>query len=213
MPGIMWAPGDPGRCALRRNDVAHRPLVVAGDDGWPHPPPHGAWTDNDSKPIYFDSIDNSAYIMGKAQHLARTSWIYIGGETFAGARADVGDDPENPDLNIAWKYLFTAKDTWLGPKAESGGDWLDLQPDHGPIREIRHDVQRPGQRAHGDDLPWPLRRLRQWLGSLAVRLADHRVRQIHRRFPEHEALPRRGVERHESESARPGKPLAFDGRP
>jgi arylsulfatase len=24
------------------------------------PPPHGAWKDNDGKPIYFDSIDNSA---------------------------------------------------------------------------------------------------------------------------------------------------------
>ena len=31
------------------------------------PPPHGAWTDNDGKPIYFDSVDNSAYIMGKAR--------------------------------------------------------------------------------------------------------------------------------------------------
>ena len=60
------------------------------------PPPHGAWTDNDGKPIYFDSIDNSAYIMGKAKHSARTSWIYVDGETFAGERADIGDDPENP---------------------------------------------------------------------------------------------------------------------
>jgi arylsulfatase len=52
------------------------------------PPPHGAWTDNDGKPIYFDSIDNSAYITGKARHSARTSWIYTGGETFEGARAE-----------------------------------------------------------------------------------------------------------------------------
>ena len=47
------------------------------------PPPHGAWKDNDGKPIYFDSIDNSAYILGKAKHSARTSWIYIDGETLA----------------------------------------------------------------------------------------------------------------------------------
>ena len=67
------------------------------------PPPHGAWTDNDGKPIYFDSIDNSAYIVGKARHSARTSWIYIDGESFEGARADVGDDPANPDTHIAWK--------------------------------------------------------------------------------------------------------------
>ena len=31
------------------------------------PPPHGEWKDNDGKPIYFDGIDNSAYVTGKAQ--------------------------------------------------------------------------------------------------------------------------------------------------
>ena len=47
------------------------------------PPPHGEWKENDGKPIYFDSIDNSAYVLGKAKHsarnpgstsMARTSW-------------------------------------------------------------------------------------------------------------------------------------------
>ena len=84
------------------------------------PPPHGAWKDNNGKPIYFDSIDNSAYIMGKARHSARDGWIYIDGETFAGARADIGGDPTNPDLKIAWKYLYTSKDTWLGPQQNLG---------------------------------------------------------------------------------------------
>ena len=37
-----------------------------------------------------------------------------------GARADIGGDPSNPDLNIAWKYLWTAKDTWLGPEQNLG---------------------------------------------------------------------------------------------
>jgi hypothetical protein len=68
------------------------------------PPPHGEWKGNDGKPIYFDSIDNSAYILGKAQHSARTSWIYIDGETFQGARADIGGDLKEPWLRIAWKY-------------------------------------------------------------------------------------------------------------
>ena len=80
-----------------------------------------AWVDNDGKPIYFDSIDNSAYIEGKAKHSARDSWVYIGGENFGGMRADIGGDPENPDVHIAWKYLVTAKDTWLGPTAALGG--------------------------------------------------------------------------------------------
>ena len=84
------------------------------------PPPHGAWKDNDGKPIYFDSIDNSAYITGKAKHSARNGWIYMDGESFGGMRADIGGDPDNPDLKIVWKYLYTAKDTWLGPKQDLG---------------------------------------------------------------------------------------------
>ena len=84
------------------------------------PPPHGEWKDNDGKPIYFDSIDNSAYVLGKAKHSARNSWIYIDGENFMGARADIGGDPNNDDIHIAWKYLYTAKDTWLGPTQNLG---------------------------------------------------------------------------------------------
>jgi arylsulfatase len=56
--------------------------------------------------MYFDSIDNS--------------WVYIDGENFMGARADIGDDPENPNVKIAWKYLWTAKETWLGPTQNLG---------------------------------------------------------------------------------------------
>ena len=68
----------------------------------------------------FDSVDNSAYVLGKAEHSARTSWVYIDGETFQGVRADISGDPETPWLNIAWKYLYTAKDTWLGPTQDLG---------------------------------------------------------------------------------------------
>jgi hypothetical protein len=66
------------------------------------------------------SIDNSAYILGKETHSARKSWIYIDGETFLGARADIGGDPKEPWVNIAWKYLYTAKDSWLGVEANLG---------------------------------------------------------------------------------------------
>ena len=79
------------------------------------PPPHGEMKDNNGKPIYFDSIDNSAYILGKAQHSARKSWIYINGEYLNAIRVDIGGDAKEPWLNIAWKFLWTAKDSWLGP--------------------------------------------------------------------------------------------------
>lgn len=62
---------------------------------------------NNGKPVYFDGIDNSAYILGKAEESARTSWVYIDAVDFLGVRCG------------EWKSLFTAKDTWLGPKPAS----------------------------------------------------------------------------------------------
>ncbi len=121
VPGIMWAPG-------KIPAGSHYGEMMSHIDCWATlasmvgltPPPHGAWVDNDGKPIYFDSIDNSAYIEGKAKHSAREGWIYMDGESFGGMRADIGGDPTNPDIHIAWKYLYTAKDTWLGPKQDLG---------------------------------------------------------------------------------------------
>jgi arylsulfatase len=84
------------------------------------PPPHGEWQDNNGKPIYFDSIDNSAYILGKSPHSARKSWIYIDGENFGAVRFDIGGDPKEPTTNIAWKAVMTAKDSWLGPEQSLG---------------------------------------------------------------------------------------------
>ena len=98
------------------------------------PPPHGEWQDNNGKPIYFDSIDNSAYVLGKAQHSARNAGVYIDGETFQ--RADIGGDPSQPWVHIAWKYLYTAKDSWLGSEAEPGRNRRAVQPHDGSLREV-----------------------------------------------------------------------------
>jgi arylsulfatase A-like enzyme len=120
VPGIMWWPN-------HIQAGAHFDEMMSHIDAWATlasmvgltPPPH-EWVGNDGKPIYFDSIDNSAYILGKSQHSARNSWIYIDGETFNGARADIGGDPNEPWVHIAWKYLYTAKDSWLGSEANLG---------------------------------------------------------------------------------------------
>jgi len=121
VPGLMWWPGHIPAGVRYDEMMSHidcwSTLAMAGIT----PPPHGAWKDNNGKPIYFDSIDNSAYILGKAKHSARNSWVYINGEALGAVRADIGDDPDNPDLKIAWKLLFTSKDTWLGPLENSGG--------------------------------------------------------------------------------------------
>jgi arylsulfatase A-like enzyme len=120
VPGIMWWPGHIPAGRTYNEMMSHI-------DGWATlaamvgltPPPHD-WVGNDGKPIYFDSIDNSAYILGTEPHSARTSWVYIDGEEFYGVRADIGGDPTEPWLHIAWKYLYTAKDSWLGVTANLG---------------------------------------------------------------------------------------------
>ena len=120
-PGIMWAPGKIPAGVYLDQMMSHM-------DVWPTtaamvgltPPPHGEWVGNDGKPIYFDGIDNSAYVTGKSPTSARDSFIYTDGESFGGVRVDIGGDPDNPDLKIAWKYLWTAKDTWLGPEQTLG---------------------------------------------------------------------------------------------
>jgi arylsulfatase A-like enzyme len=120
VPGLMWWPGHIAA-------GVHFDEMMSHIDAWAtlaamaglKPPPH-EWVGNDRKPIYFDSIDNSAYILGKEPHSARTSWVYIDGETFNGVRADIGGDPKEPWVHIAWKYLYTAKDSWLGVTANLG---------------------------------------------------------------------------------------------
>ncbi len=91
----------------------------------PTPPPH-EWVGNDGKPIYFDSIDNSAYVLGKQPLSARDSWVCIDGETFNGARADIGGDLAEPWVHITWKYLCTAKNSWLGATGNSQRHRRDL---------------------------------------------------------------------------------------
>ena len=139
VPGIMWSPGRIPAGSRYDEMMSHM-------DVWPTtaamagltPPPHGGWKDNANKPIYFDGIDNSAYVTGKAKHSARKSWIYIDGETFQGARIDIGDGP-NGDLHMAWKMLFTAKDTWLGPSRISAPS-ARITTSPWTRTKIRHDV-------------------------------------------------------------------------
>ena len=119
----------------------------------------------DGKAIYFDGVDNSAYVTGKSMHSARGSWVYIDGENFAGVRVDIGDDPETPWLRIAWKYLYTSKDTWLGPELNLGccGALYNLTMDpfekydmlfNGAVA-TRNPTTSPGRYA-GEDNGWAL---------------------------------------------------------
>lgn len=57
--------------------------------------------DNDGKPIVFDGIDNSGYLLGNGPS-KRDEYFYCTDQTFAGLRVK------------QYKFMFTQKDTWLG---------------------------------------------------------------------------------------------------
>lgn len=78
-------------------------------DWWPtfasligvQPPPH-IWKDNKGNPIVFDGIDNSDYLLGKGPG-KREEFFFYYDQSFGGVRVK------------NYKFLFTAKDSWLGP--------------------------------------------------------------------------------------------------
>ncbi len=121
VPGIMWWPGHIPAGAMYGEMMSHIDCwaTLASMAGIT-PPATGEWKDNSGKPIYFDSIDNSSYILGKTPHSARSSWVYINGENFGGVRVDLNGGPNDPWIHMAWKYLYTAKDSWLGVQAPLG---------------------------------------------------------------------------------------------
>ncbi|MGA7394762.1 MAG: sulfatase-like hydrolase/transferase, partial [Terrimicrobiaceae bacterium] len=69
-PGIMWAPGKIPAGARYGEMMSHIDCwaTLATMVGL-KAPPTGEMMDNDGKPIYFDSIDNSAYVHGQVAAL------------------------------------------------------------------------------------------------------------------------------------------------
>ena len=191
VPGILWWPGHVQAGAQYHEMMSH--IDAVGDAGRRWSASRRRRTTGSAttaRAIYFDSIDNSAYVLGKAPHSARTSWVYIDGETFQGVRADISGDPKEPWLNIAWKYLYTAKDSWLGPEAESRLDRRPVQSHHGPLREIRHDLQRRSADAGADHLSRTVCRPGQRLGLASlIGDCDARLRPVDHEVSEHQAVP------------------------
>ena len=180
--------------------------TLAGMAGIPVPPT-GEMKDNNGKPIYFDSIDNSAYILGKSPHSARKSWIFINGEYLHAVRADIGGDPKEPWLNIAWKFVWTAKDTWLGPNLDTGSIPAVYNLTMDPFEKYdmvfngaapdRAFANSPGKYA-GQDNGW---------ATCTVQPGAGRVRQVDHEVSQHQAVPGRCVERSDSESSNPENPV------
>jgi arylsulfatase A-like enzyme len=154
VPGLMWAPG-----RIQPGTVLHG--MMSHMDIWPTTgamaglkvPSNGEWKGNDGKPIFFDGIDNSAYVTGNAKASARTEMIYIDGTSFQAVRWN------------QWKFVFTAKDAWLGPELKLGsipavynlqmdpGEQYDMIFNGAAPRELAIIATSPG-RYSGSDNAW-----------------------------------------------------------
>ena len=152
------------------------------------PPPHGAWTGDDGKPIYFDSIDNSAYILGQAPafgapvvDLHRRRELH-GSARGRGRRSGQSRSQHRLEVPVDGQgHLARAR-------AEPGRHRLGLQPDHGPVREVRHDVQRRDVVTDADVLAGQVCRAGQRLGAGPDLSGPDRVRQVDHRVSEHQAV-------------------------
>jgi arylsulfatase A-like enzyme len=110
VPAFIWAPG-----RLKAGQVEH--AMISHQDIWPTtaglagltPPPYGEWKDENGVPIYFDGIDQSAYLQRKTDTEPRTVFPYLLSTSVAALR--VND----------WKFHFTVNDSWLGPEMKIGG--------------------------------------------------------------------------------------------
>ena len=104
VPAFVWAPG-----RLEAGKVEH--AMISHQDIWPTtaglagltPPPHGEWQDENGVPIYFDGIDQSAYLTGKTDKEPRQIFPYILSTRLGAIR--VND----------WKFHWSVQDAWLGP--------------------------------------------------------------------------------------------------
>ena len=101
-------------------------------------------------------------------------------------------------LHIAWKYLYTAKDTWLGPTQNLGaiGSTYNLTMD--PFEKYDMTFNGAVSTRHTYHLA------RTYGLSAIVQVPDHGATFIDKSVvdSEHQALPGRRFERHKSGSAK-----------
>jgi arylsulfatase A-like enzyme len=153
VPAIAWWPG-----TIEAGTVATE--MMSHMDWWPtfagligvEPPPH-IWEDNNGNPIVFDGLDNSDYLLGKGPS-NRTTFFYYFDQSFGGVRVD------------NYKFMFTAKDTWLGPSLplQSAPAVYNLYWDPGESYDVlfngaaptRGDLKTSPGRFSGADHGWTL---------------------------------------------------------
>jgi len=131
VPAIAWWPGHIKPGSVNTDMFSHM-------DWWPTiaalagaPVPTHQWKSNSGKPIIFDGIDLSDSLLGKGPG-KRDSMIYFAGQSFGAIRVKT------------FKYVFTAKDTWLGPsKPLKAPAIYDLRWDPGEQFDIAFNGAMP----------------------------------------------------------------------
>ena len=200
VPGIMWWPNHIPAGAQYNEMMSHIDCwaTLAAMVGLT-PPPHD-WVGNDGKAIYFDSIDNSAYILGKH----RTPRVIPGSISMARYSRAHGPTsaaiPRNPGCTLRGSTSirrrtrgWARRRTWVRSAR--------VQPHHGSVREIRHDLQWRRTVACADHVAGKVCGPGQWLGLVAYRAGNPRFRQVDHEVSEHQAIPGRCLERLEAGSS------------
>jgi arylsulfatase A-like enzyme len=102
VPALAWWPGHIKPGSVNMDMWSHM-------DWWPTiasiigaPVPQHEWKDNNGKPIIFDGLDLSDSLLGKGEG-KRTTMMFFASQSFGAIRVK------------NFKFVFTAKDTWLGP--------------------------------------------------------------------------------------------------
>lgn len=103
VPAIAWWPGKIKPGTVATDMMSHM-------DWWPtfvklaggQAPPR-EWKDNEGKPIIFDGLEQTDLLLGSGPG-KREDFVFYNDTSFGGVR------------HKQYKFLFTAKDTWLGPE-------------------------------------------------------------------------------------------------
>ena len=134
VPGIMWAPGK-----IPAGQVLHE--MMSHMDVWPTtaamvgltPPAKGEMMDNNGKPIYFDGIDNTAYVTGQSQTFgAQRLDLYRRRELHGRSRGHCSR-PRGARCKDGLEDALHFERYLDGPDVEHGRCSFALQPDDGPV--------------------------------------------------------------------------------
>ena len=214
VPGLMWWPGHIPAGAKYDEMMSHIDCwaTLATMVGLT-PPPHGAM---DGQQWQADLLrqhrQQRLHPRARRSTLPARSWIYIDGESFMGVRADIGGDPKQPRCQHRVEISVDGQGHVARPEAEPGRDRRGLQPHHGSVREIRHDLQRRGVGTPGPESS-PGKYAGQdngWVLALIFPVVMEFNKSIVK-YPSIKRYPGRSLERLQAQSSGAEQPRALDG--